>query len=222
MLFDLAKTIYYFLKNLVIGIFFINKKIQVHYTVKIKGSNFAGNNRLYRFVQLFNSALGRFTYIGESSIVNNASIGSFCSIGPNVKIGLGIHPTNLVSTSPVFYSPPRIFNISFTNQQLFQEYRQSIIGNDVWIGANAVILDGVEIGNGAVIAAGAVVVDDVPPYSIYGGVPAKQIRKRFDDATIDELENYEWWKLSISELKLLSPDFIDVVQFKERVAFLRK
>jgi serine acetyltransferase len=81
------------------------------------------------------------------------------------------------------------------------------IGNDVWIGARAVVLDGVSVGNGAIIAAGAIVSKDVPAYSIVGGVPAKEIRQRFSSETIQVLEDLKWWDAPDSLLQELAPRF---------------
>ena len=75
------------------------------------------------------------------------------------------------------------------------------MGHDVWIGANVIVLDGIQIGNGAVIAAGAIVTRNVEPYEIVGGVPAKTIKKRFDDETINKLLESKWWLMSPNELK---------------------
>lgn len=77
----------------------------------------------------------------------------------------------------------------------------TIIGNDVWIGYEAVIMPGVKIGDGAIIGTHAVVTKDVPPYTIVGGVPAKPIRKRFDDATIEKLEALRWWDWNEKKIK---------------------
>ena len=107
-----------------------------------------------------------------------AVIGKLCSIGDNVRIGLGIHPTHLRSTHPAFYSPQGNWDIKPTIQEKITEYKKVYIGDDVWIGTNAMILDGVTIGSHAVIAAGAVVTKDVPEYAIVGGVPAKIIKYR--------------------------------------------
>ena len=76
-----------------------------------------------------------------------------------------------------------------------------VIGNDVWIGYEAVIMAGVHIGNGAIIAARAVVTKDVPPYTIVGGVPARPIRKRFDEEVIQELETLQWWNWSAEKIR---------------------
>lgn len=80
-----------------------------------------------------------------------------------------------------------------------------VIGNDVWIGYEAVIMPGVHIGDGAVIGTRAVVTKDVEPYTIVGGVPAKPIRKRFDNDTILKLESLRWWDLPYEQIKKFLP-----------------
>jgi acetyltransferase-like isoleucine patch superfamily enzyme len=164
-----------------------------------------------RFSNLFDVSVDDFSYISSNTIINNSKIGKFCSIGSGVKIGLGIHPTNdFVSTHPIFYSVRKQSQISFTNTSLFEETSNIIIGNDVWIGANVVILDGVTIGDGAIISAGAVVNKDIPPYAIYGGVPAKLIRNRFSQDEIDFLIKLEWWNKDLDWLKTNALNFTNV------------
>lgn len=135
--------------------------------------------------------LGDHSYFAMNAHAANVTIGKFCSIGPNFCCGLGIHPTNGISTSPYFY------------RGKVAEYKHTTIGNDVFIGANVTILDGVTIGNGAVIGAGAVVTKDVPPYAIVGGVPADIKKYRFDDETIKKILEKEWWNGSDEEIKKL-------------------
>jgi chloramphenicol O-acetyltransferase type B len=166
-----------------------------------------GNNRLGKGTNINVSKVGRHTYIAYARITR-AQIGSFCSIGPEVIIGgLGSHPTKFVSTHPVFYSTLCQSGTTFTTQNLFDEQKSVIVGNDVWIGARALILDGVTIGDGAVIAAGAIVTKDIPPYAIVGGVPAKIIRYRFSENVIFTLLEWEWWTLSDEILKCLAIHF---------------
>ena len=112
-------------------------------------------------------------------------MGAFCSLGPEILIGLGIHPLQYVSTYPGFYAPDLVswsVRISFMRKKYhLLKHAPIIIGSDVWIGARAIVRDGVNIGHGAVIGAGALVTKDVAPYSIVGGVPARLIRMRFSD-----------------------------------------
>lgn len=130
--------------------------------------------------------------------LHNCEIGAFCSIGPEVIVGPGRHPTHFVSTYPGFYSPDHpSCQISFTKIPLYSENLSTTIGSDVWIGARAIILDGISIGHGSIIGAGAVVTKDVEPYTIVGGVPARPLRKRFDDSTIDRLLTERWWEKNV-------------------------
>ena len=150
-------------------------------------TEFEGNNRFDKGTNISNSKIGRHIYTVSARICS-ANIGSFCSIGPEALIdGLAIHPTNLISTHPIFYSQLKQSSITFASQNYFEENKAVTIGNDVWIGARSLILDGINIGYGVIVAAGALVCDDVPPYAIVGGVPAKIIRYRFSKDIIVEV-----------------------------------
>ena len=146
------------------------------------------------------SQIGAYTYIGDNTELPNAIIGRFCSIASNVKVVTATHPVSVfVSTSPVFHSTKKQCGDSFVeedsfNQQKLIDSRSVIIGNDVWIGTNALLIGGISIGDGAVIAAGAVVTKDVPPYAIVGGVPAKIIRYRFNQHKREWLTQDKWWE----------------------------
>ena len=131
--------------------------------------------------------LGDYSYIAKNSSVSNCIIGKFCSIGPNFCCGLGVHPTNGISTAPMFYSPAKQNGMTLCKESKIEESKKTIIGNDVFIGANVTVLDGVKISDGAVIGAGAVVVKDIPAYAIAVGVPAKVAKYRFDESTINLL-----------------------------------
>ncbi len=100
-------------------------------------------------------------------------------------------------------------NFTFTNVKRHTDTKRVKIGNDVWIGANAIVFDGISIGDGAVIAAGAVVTKDVPSYAIVGGVPGKILRMRFDDERIKQLQAWQWWSLPLSELADIAEKFND-------------
>ena len=157
--------------------------------------------------------LGDYSYIAKNSSVSNCVIGKFCSIGPNFCCGLGIHPTNGISTAPMFYSTAKQNGMTMCWENKVRETKQTIIGNDVFIGANVTVLDGVKIGHGAVIGAGAVVVDVIPPYAIAVGVPAKVMRYRFDENTVKALLEKQWWNGTKEELKEVERYFWDVEKF---------
>ena len=173
-----------------------------------QGVSIASNNILN------NTQVGRFTSIGYDGVYNNCQIGNFCSLGPRILAGLGRHPVNFVSTSPAFYSPQHTnVRISFVQKQFFEELLSITIGSDVWIGAHTILLDGIRIGHGAIIGAGAVVTKDVEPYTIVGGVPAKLIRKRFSEDIIELLLSTCWWDKSEHWLREYSEHFQDVERF---------
>ncbi len=157
--------------------------------------------------------LGDYSYVSKNSTISRCMIGKFCSIGPNFCCGLGIHPTNGISTAPMFYSTRKQNGMSFCVENKVAESKQTFIGNDVFIGANVTVLDGVKIADGAVIGAGAVVVDYIPPYAVAVGVPAKVVKFRFDEAVINALLEKQWWNGSEEELRRVELDFWDVDVF---------
>ncbi len=147
------------------------------------------------------SKISSFTYIGRNCLIQNASIGKFCSIASDCMIGLGSHPLDMFSTSPIFYRRDNPLKFELIEEEVnIEEYSAIEIGNDVWIGTRAIVLDGVVIGTGAVIAAGSVVTKDIPPYAIVGGVPAKIIKYRFSEEVISGLLGSRWWDLDIEEI----------------------
>jgi virginiamycin A acetyltransferase len=180
------------------------------------------NSKIGKYVKIYNNTyvndceIGDLTYISINSRIVRTKIGKFCAIGPNCLFGWGLHPTDkFVSTHPAFYSKGKQAGITFAEKSFFEEYKRIIIGNDVWIGANVIILDGVQIGHGAIIAAGAVVTKDVPDYAICGGVPAKLIRYRFDEKTINDLLDSKWWDKDIEWLKSNYKSFLDIEEFRK-------
>ena len=163
-----------------------------------------------------NILVGDFTYIAEPEFESHVTnfyprsrdkliIGKFCQIarGAEFMMNDANHQMNAVSTFP-FYTlegwdaaPPEVADMPFKGD--------TVIGNDVWIGQNALILPGVHIGDGAIIGANSVVGSDVAPYTIVAGNPAKALRKRFDDELIDLLEKFRWWDKDVEEINGLIP-----------------
>jgi acetyltransferase-like isoleucine patch superfamily enzyme len=151
---------------------------------------------------LSGSAVDSFSYIARNAVIAVTQAGRFCSVGPNVVCGAGDHPVHWMSTSPVFYSPLRQCGTAFSAAHPpFEELRPVTIGPDVWIGANAVIRNGITIGPGAIIGATACVTKDVAPYSIVAGVPARVIGARFSPEIVERLLSVRWWDFQVSVLK---------------------
>jgi len=147
---------------------------------------------------LHNVQLGDYSYFAKNAQVANTTIGKFCSIGPNFCCGLGIHPTDGISTHPIFY------------RGKIAEYKHVTIGNDVFIGANVTVLDGVTIGDGAVIGAGSVVSKDIPPYAIAVGCPIQIKRYRLTEKQIVAMQRIQWWNWDEEQLKDVRNKFTDI------------
>lgn len=153
---------------------------------------------------------GAHSFIRSGVIENTSHIGRFCSFGQNVTLGQSkkTHPIDFAATS----------------RALCQEYEYSgpptVIGNDLWIGDGAVIMEGVNVGHGAIVGTNALVTRDVLPYQIVGGNPAKPIRFRFDTTAIENLLASEWWRRDLGELRKL--DYKNVPHFLEQLTTVSK
>lgn len=169
--------------------------------------------KLYEPYQILYSKIGKGTYISQNAKISYTNIGKFCSIGPNLICGWGIHPINGISTSPYFYSTKKQNGFSISKEDLIEERKKINIGNDVFIGANVTILDGVTIGDGAVIGAGAVVSKNIPDYAVAYGIPIKIIKYRFNETQIKQLNKIKWWDLEDDKLTMVKDNFFDIDVF---------
>ncbi len=158
--------------------------------------------RIDRNNLIMSSNIGKYSYTGNFTVIQSTSVGNFCSISWGVSIGGGEHSYNHFTTHDVLYN--RRYGISISDSIEDRRYKKKCeIGNDVWIGANSVILRDVIIENGAVIGAGSVVTKSVPPYAIVAGNPAQIIKFRFSENIIDRLIKIAWWNLDIKTLEVI-------------------
>jgi acetyltransferase-like isoleucine patch superfamily enzyme len=165
------------------------------------------------FVIRADTHIGAYSEFGREVEVQAATIGRYCEIGPGSLLGATGHPMTWLSVSAFQYKSAawgwhpsadqnEVIDPEAGGRQSFRSVAgdRATIGNDVWIGANVVVLRGVTIGDGSIIAANAVVTKDIPPYSIAGGMPAKVIRPRVSDDLRDELQDLQWWRFSPNQL----------------------
>lgn len=167
---------------------------------KLEGGELYSRTLRRIFSQYYKVDIGLFTHGGCFEIENvdpYTKIGRYCSIAHSVLIFNQNHPMQFKSTHGFFFNPV----LGYCNTYL-ADFTPLEIGNDVWIGARAIIMPNVKkIGDGAVIAAGAVVNKDVPPYSVVVGNPARVVRYRFSPETIEKLISSRWWDKSIEEIE---------------------
>lgn len=201
----IRKILYYFLNTTV-------KNDKVHFSGFSKGLknvNFGGKNAIADRCNFSGKIeIGYATTLGYNNfLAGNIVIGKYCQIGSDVAIHASNHPVHYLST----YINKNLFEGELKS---FKKENKITIGNDVWIGHNAIIVGNVTIGNGAILAAGSVITKDVLPYEIVGGVPAKTIKKRFSSQIIKEIEELKWWDFSEVELEKIKPLFLKDFQNK--------
>lgn len=155
------------------------------------------------------SALGDYSYIVNDGDVVYTTIGKFCSIAAQVRINPGNHPMHRASQSHFTYRASAYFD-DVEDESGFFDWRRAHpvrIGHDVWIGHGAIVLPGRTIGTGSVIAAGAIVTRDVGDYEIVAGVPAKFVKRRFEEPVARRLLDLRWWNWSHDRLRSALQDF---------------
>lgn len=198
-------------KNVFIKKSRLGKDVKVGDFSRIENSIFGRNVDLQRFALIYNSQMGDYSYVGRNFTCWYAKIGKFCSISWNVGIGGANHDYNRISQHAFLYAEQ--FGMLESGQQpCYNRFNTDCeIGNDVWIGCNAVICRGVHIGDGAVIGAGSVVTKDVEPYTIVGGVPAKVLKRRCPMELAQRLMATKWWDLDPNVIKKHLSDFNELI-----------
>jgi len=174
----------------------------------IRNTKISRKAKLCYDIQMMNSSLDDYSYIGEKTIVINTAIGKFCSIADNCIIGAPEHNYNYFSTSPIFEKGHNIFNKNFATNSP-QNNSSVVIKNDVWIGSGVLIKSGITLGNGCIIGMGSVVTHDVPDYEIWAGNPARKIKNRFDLQKTDFLLKSKWWDMNEKDLSNFICDYME-------------
>jgi acetyltransferase-like isoleucine patch superfamily enzyme len=177
--------------------------------------------------------VGAFTEFGRNVECQHAEIGRYSEIGPSSLLGATGHPLDWMSVSAFQYkhatwgwhptaADAEVIEPEVDGRPSFRGEGLGSIGHDVWLGANVVVLKGVTVGHGAVVAANSVVTKDVAPYAIVGGAPAKPIRTRHDAGLVEELLELAWWRFTPNQLKGIAfhEPAQAVKQLRERVGDL--
>ena len=183
-------------------------KLTFTFGCKINSASFfEGANKICSKT-VFNGNMGYGSYIGANSVILG-KVGRFTSIAYRCMVIVGRHPYTypFATTCPMFFSLSKQNGHTFADKQLYEEVKYAepgclvVIGSDCWIGADVRIIEGVKIGDGAMVLAGAVVTKEVPPYAIVGGVPATVKGYRYDKETIQFLLKIQWWNNSLEWFK---------------------
>lgn len=192
----------------------------IHPTAKIRDLRIGRCCEVLEDTSLDAAELGDFSYLGPRCIVGDATIGKFCAIAAEVRIGAPNHPMDRPSMHRFTYCPEYYSADAVRDHAFFDRRKEdrAIIGNDVWIGHGVIVLPGVKVGDGAVLAAGAVITKDVQPYTIVGGIPAKFIRERFTRSIAERLASIAWWDWPFETIIERLADFqsSDIEAFCER------
>lgn len=166
----------------------------IHPTAQVRDSTFGAYCEVGARTKVAECHFGDYSYIVADADIIYATVGKFCSIAAHTRINPGNHPLERVALNHFTYRSAA-YGLGADDADFFQWRRDHhvTLGNDVWIGHGAILLPGVNVGNGAAIGAGAVVTKDVPPYAIVVGVPGRILRFRFAPEIIAALDRIAWW-----------------------------
>ena len=167
----------------------ISKTSSVSFKARLDSVKANDYTRFADYSDVRTSSIGEYSTVGRYTKITNAEIGKFCAISWDCTINAVSHPYDHLTIHAFPYVPHAGGLVKERTQQIVNVK----VGNDVWVGANSVIMPGITVGDGAIIGANAVVTKDVPPYAIVVGVPAKIIKYRFSEQIIGKLLNIKWW-----------------------------
>jgi len=199
---------------------------QIHYRAKILETTCEGNNKIYGNTHIYKCEIGYGTCIAPKAFFSCCKIGRYCAIGGDLLIGE--HPLHkIASIHPALYSTMGQFGFTYVTKTKFAEHKyvdldkryHCIIGNDAWVTSGSKIIEGVIIGDGAVVMTGAIVTKDVPPYAIVGGIPARIIGYRFTPEQISFLLKLKWWDKGEEWIRKHADYFEDIEKLIEMVEF---
>ncbi len=190
----------------------------IHPTCHIKDSTLGFYTHLMPHCTIVESSFGDYSYAAGNVQIIYSEIGKYCSIANSVRINPGNHPQWRVTQHHMTYRR-RSYGLDEVDDLDFFTWRREhkcFIGHDVWLGHGVVIMPGVRIGTGAIVGSGAVVTKDIGPYEIAVGVPAKVIKKRFDEETIKRILLSEWWNWDRKTLEANFKDLLSVEDFLKK------
>lgn len=165
-------------------------------------STFSDYSHILSGAKLSNTQIGKYSRVGVNCKLTNVTMGNFSVVAGDSLLGIGQHPTNYLTYHSIFYKKG---NWGWHDDWIkypegFQELAPITIGNNVWVGRNVIVMGGVTIGDNSIVATGAVVTKDVPPFTIVGGVPAKVIKTLFTEEIRERLQHIQWWNLPDEEI----------------------
>jgi phosphonate metabolism protein (transferase hexapeptide repeat family) len=190
----------------------ITRNPVIHPTARVRDALIGNYVEIHEFAQVRDSTVGDYSYLQEYVALLNTDLGRFCAVAAMTRMGAPNHPYTRVTQHRLTYTPEYYWPEKKRDAAFFADRAadRCVVGNDVWFGHGVAVLPGVTVGDGAAIAAGSVVTKSVAPYTIVAGVPARQIKRRFDERNAERLQRLAWWNWDDSRIAEAVEDFRDL------------